>query len=432
MVKFFTQIKNLFIGLLIIATSFLPEVNAQISLNPFSSSYSQDFNTLPSSGTGTWASGTSYFPGWYLDRTVTSTTSILTGTGTSNAGGLYSFGPANNSDRALGAISSGTSSVGEFAWGLLIQNNTGLTITALHVSFTGEQWRSSSSSAPQQTTTFWYAVNSDAAAFNISPKSDVNWTSLKELDFSGPIFKTAPGPLDGNLAANRKFLTATIPVTIPTQQYVMLRWKDLNDLFDDHGLAIDDFSMTWTTEAQSGPTVLPVELVNFVAIPNRNTVELNWVSASEKDNDHFVIERSLNGKEFVSIATIKGKGTTAVRSEYSFEDSAPLAGVSYYRLKQVDTNGSFEYSKTIIVKLEARRNASLYPTVTSDKLYLEITGSYQFVSIHDMMGRQVYKKDLILNTLNYSLNVNQLKAGNYNLQIFNSKGEKQILRFIKR
>ncbi|MBC5775054.1 T9SS type A sorting domain-containing protein [Pontibacter sp. KCTC 32443] len=434
MMKHFTRItKVLCCGSFLLGLLVSPDASAQISINSFTTSYSQNFDALPATSTGTWVSGTQYFPGWYLNRTIPTTTTLLYGTGSSNAGGLYSFGPAGSTDRALGAISSATATVGEFAWGLLIQNNTGSNITALNISFTGEQWRSSSSSAPQQATTFWYAINADAAAFNLSPKSDAGWTNVPELDFKSPVFKSAPGGLDGNASANRKFLSAVVPVTIPAGHYVMLRWKDLNDLYDDHGLAIDDFSMTWSIEQTKAPGILPVELISFAAKADHNKVKLSWATASEKDNKHFIIERSQNGKEFTSIAAVKSKGNNVTRTAYSFTDANPLAELSYYRLKQVDLDGSFTYSKLVEVNVQPHNNAILFPTIASENLNLVIPQSAgQSISIVDLAGREIYKQELVANDTQHLIAVNTLQAGIYSLLIFDKTGQRQVLRFIKR
>lgn len=431
MVKSFTRFTKLF-SCLFLMVAVNHYAAAQVSINPFSTSYSQNFDGLPASGTGTWVSGTAYFPGWYLNRTVTSTTSLLTGTGSSNSGGVYSYGLAGSTDRALGAISSASSTVGEFAWGLLIQNNTGATITSLNISFTGEQWRSASTTAPEQATTFWYALNSDPEVFNLSPKSDAGWTSVKELDFWGPVYKAAAGALDGNAPANKRYLSATIPVSLPNGHYVMLRWKDLNDLYDDHGLAIDDFSMTWGKETTEGPEVLPVELVNFTALVQHNTVHLHWITASEKDNSHFIVERSHNGKEFTAIATINGYGTTVMRSSYSFTDLNPLNGMSFYRLKQVDSGGASSYSKTTMVKVQAPAKAVLYPTITSDVLYLDVPDvTEQAIAIVDMTGKEVYSSELTAGKRQHLVEVGQLKSGAYSLLMLNKTGQRQVIRFVK-
>ncbi|MBJ6118583.1 T9SS C-terminal target domain-containing protein [Pontibacter sp. BT310] len=432
MVRRFTRIANFFFGCLLLVVVLSEDAMAQISLNPFTKSYTQDFNALPSSGTGTWEHGTQYFPGWSLYRTAPVTLTLAVGTGSHNAGGLYSFGLAGSTDRALGSIASASKDVGEFSWGLLIQNNTGQTITSLNISYTGEQWRSARAATPQHMLSFWYATGTEPSAFNLSPKSDAGWTSVKELDFKGPVFYAAGGALNGNDPANKRYLSASIPVTIPDKGYVMLRWKDLDEFENDHGLAIDDFSLTWSTQVSSGPTILPVELVNFKATAQNNAVQLQWATASEKNNSHFIVERSLTGKEFADVATIVGKGTSALQSDYRFTDEQPLNGAAFYRLKQVDYDGTYSYSKVVAVHVKALAKALLYPTIATSTLSLDLPDQCNTITIYDLAGRLILHEPVPFQVRKRTLVVSHLKAGNYSLLLSNTKGERQMLWFVKR
>jgi hypothetical protein len=91
-------------------------------------------------------------------------------------------------------------------------------------------------------------------------------------------------------------------------------------------------------------TALPVELVKFEVKNSEKVALLNWTTASEIENEGFTIQHSTNGKNYESIGEVKGKGTSYEISHYSFEHSTPSVGVNYYRLKQVDFDGKFEYS----------------------------------------------------------------------------------------
>src|SRR5690606_23288890 len=94
---------------------------------------------------------------------------------------------------------------------------------------------------------------------------------------------------------------------------------------------------------------LPIELVDFYAEAKKGYVEIKWVTASEKNNDFFTIERSLDGKQFRPIGEVDGQGNSVVTTYYTYEDHSPMNGVQYYQLKQTDFNGDFEYSKIIRV-----------------------------------------------------------------------------------
>lgn len=85
---------------------------------------------------------------------------------------------------------------------------------------------------------------------------------------------------------------------------------------------------------------LPVELLSFNCTSNQRGIELNWITATEHDNDYFAIERSADGKNFEEIARISGAGNSTSETEYRYMDKNPLNGINYYRLKQVDFNGN--------------------------------------------------------------------------------------------
>lgn len=102
---------------------------------------------------------------------------------------------------------------------------------------------------------------------------------------------------------------------------------------------------------------LPIELINFKAlIEKSNEVMLLWSTASEKDNRGFDVERSVDNIHWTSLGFVRGKGTTAFKQEYNFHDNQPLAGVNYYRLKQMDTDGKYQYTPMVVA--DVRGNSS--------------------------------------------------------------------------
>ncbi len=87
-------------------------------------------------------------------------------------------------------------------------------------------------------------------------------------------------------------------------------------------------------------SVAPVTLISWTAEPKEDHVALNWETADEEDNSHFVISHSIDGKQFSEIATVGGQGTTGLASTYAYRHQQPSAGVNYYRLEQYDFDGS--------------------------------------------------------------------------------------------
>ena len=94
--------------------------------------------------------------------------------------------------------------------------------------------------------------------------------------------------------------------------------------------------------------MLPVELVDFKATWTNKSVALDWITASELNNDFFTVERLEEGT-FKPLTTVKGLGTSPSGKTYQYIDREPLAGQSYYRLKQTDFDGTFVYSDIVTV-----------------------------------------------------------------------------------
>ena len=214
------------------------------SITTLESPLTENFDTLASTLTGiTWTDNAT-IPGWYSSRVT-----YNTGTGTSNAGALYSFGVAGANpvtDRALGSVASG--GTGTIFYGVRFVNNTGNTINSLDVSYIGEQWRTggSSNTTPSvaQTNDFQYQVANGGAITGINAPT-TGWVDHDALDFTSPIFNTvAAAALDGNSAANRTAKSSNITLTVAPGQEVWLRWRDIDNTNNDHGLAVDDLSVT--------------------------------------------------------------------------------------------------------------------------------------------------------------------------------------------
>ncbi len=127
-----------------------------------------------------------------------------------------------------------------------------------------------------------------------------------------------------------------------------------------------------TTDLATAP--LPVQLLSFEAKANDNNVEVNWVTESELNSDYFVVESSPDGERWGAVHQVKGKGTTTAKSRYSVIDETPFTGISYYRLRQVDFDGTSQTSKVVSVKFESNRIA-MYPNpVQGQEVTFELSG----------------------------------------------------------
>ncbi|MDB5268725.1 MAG: hypothetical protein JWP58_1765 [Hymenobacter sp.] len=122
--------------------------------------------------------------------------------------------------------------------------------------------------------------------------------------------------------------------------------------------------------ATNNYAALPVELISFEAVAKASGVNLAWATASEKNSDRFEIQRSATGEAYETLGLVKGQGSTTTAHSYSFVDSRPLAGTSYYRLRQVDTDGTSSFSPVAAVQAEASTKVELYPNPSANQLIL--------------------------------------------------------------
>jgi uncharacterized protein len=201
------------------------------------SAYTQNFDALANTGSNTWTND-STISGWYANQTT-----YLGDTGTSNTGALYSYGAASTNERALGSIASGTTN--PIIFGAYFNNNTTGTISNLAINYTGEQWRSSTST--QNFLTFAYRIGTPATDLTSG-----TWTNFTGLNYIGAAPVATNGVLNGNAAPTAVSANIT-GLNIAAGQDVWIRWTDIDDAGNDAGLAIDNFSVA----ASTGTTAVP-------------------------------------------------------------------------------------------------------------------------------------------------------------------------------
>lgn len=155
------------------------------------------------------------------------------------------------------------------------------------------------------------------------------------------------------------------------------RWEPTTDLsgtgsaFNTIGTMLTDTFSQFTFSDGANP--LPVELVDFIGNLVQGGVDLSWTTAAELNNSHFVVERSNDGFAFGEIGHVQGAGTTTRLQEYGFFDAKARPGMNYYRLRQVDLDGTETPSNVIGIRLEGSQDAAVYPVPATDMVYLEWT-----------------------------------------------------------
>lgn len=147
-------------------------------------------------------------------------------------------------------------------------------------------------------------------------------------------------------------------------------------------------------------TALPIELTTFTAQEQDKKVHLGWQTASETSNRGFQIEHSADGNNWRNIGFVEGKGNSAALNDYQFTDHFPISGLNYYRLKQMDYDGAFEYSTIKSVELLVPNSQwSVAPNPVKDGVFSLFVSNLNFVSgkilLFDSIGRLVHSQTII-------------------------------------
>ncbi|MDA3910459.1 MAG: T9SS type A sorting domain-containing protein [Bacteroidales bacterium] len=176
--------------------------------------------------------------------------------------------------------------------------------------------------------------------------------------------------------------------------------------------------------------ILPVELIHFSAKEAQDAIKLEWITASEKNNDFFALERSFDGIDFTTIDIIPGNGNSNTTINYDFLDKSPVNGMNYYRLKQTDFDGKFEYSEVIYSEFNSKPTINIFPNPAKTYVQLEIEGmaaiSYKII---DLNGRTLLS-DNIYDT-HQRINLENIPAGSYQGIIYPEAGKPQYFKLIK-
>ena len=182
--------------------------------------------------------------------------------------------------------------------------------------------------------------------------------------------------------------------------------------------------------------ILPIKYAEFNAFHDGEKVLINWSTASENNNDFFTIERTIDGLEYENIGRVDGAGNSTTLIDYSFTDSDPYVGLSYYRIKQTDFDGKFKYSdiKSVSNFLN-NKGLLLVPNPTDEDVIINFklkkSGDYQ-VKIVDYSGSVIFENTIHAEKGNVSrkIDLNELKNGLYSI-IVTTNDNTFIERFTK-
>ena len=221
--------------------------------------------------------------------------------------------------------------------------------------------------------------------------------------------------------ASAYIFTSGVPSIEPTVAHLVATDMPVKDLPKIYSVCIRQ-GVVGTASAildgfivsQSWPNaVIPVTLSSFDAVGSKDQVDLKWVTASEINSQSFEVERSTDGSNFKSIASVKAKGSSTSNSIYQITDkNLPASSTLYYRLRQVDIDGITTYSKIVTVAQKGKgKGLKIYPTVVSNVLTVDYTEGSLFQVIN-LLGQQV-----LTGKTAQQLDVSALPQGTYILKV---------------
>ena len=177
--------------------------------------------------------------------------------------------------------------------------------------------------------------------------------------------------------------------------------------------------------------IMPVEMGRFTAQLIDRKVHLQWETFTEKSNSYFDIQRSRNGIDFVTVGKIKGAANSSTIHQYTFTDENP-AYSNHYRLKQVDADGNFSYSKILFVKVQDRNALSIIGNLVKDFLQVQVSvpeTNIERLVMYDFFGRKIL--EMKARTGEQRVPVAALIRGKYLLQLITKDGQSFNQAFVK-
>lgn len=229
---------------------------AAITVNSSAFSYSQSFDSLATTGTANVWANDSTLAGWSLFNTnLTDVAAYLADDGTSNAGKIRSFGAAGSTERALGGV--GSASYSGFI-AVAFTNATGADLSGFKIGFDGEQWRNGGNTTlAAQSMVMQYG-------FGASFATVANWvTPGGNFDWASPVTTATSGKVDGNVAGLQAARGGEVNTSWAAGSTLWVRWVENNDAGSDHGLAIDNLSLSVIAPAIPEPSTYALLLAGL-------------------------------------------------------------------------------------------------------------------------------------------------------------------------
>lgn len=270
-----------------------------------------------------------------------------------------------------------------------------------------------------------------------------NTTNYLPCTFSITASNSQPKPVVGTP------VTLSIDCTGPECDGASYQWTGTGVTSDQTGSSITIDAPTTTgeftysvTSSRSGCATktastalsvtlpLPVKLIEFTAVRENQTTLLSWSTSEEINSERFEIEHSTTGRNWNKIGTVAASGETSQKIRYSFTDINPSAGQNLYRLKMVDLDETFAYSKIVNVNFNDKVQLTTYPNPVTQVINIAADNwdHVKTIKILNNSGNVVYKSD----SPQPEINVGHLSAGAYIIGLTRSNGDQETAKFVKK
>jgi hypothetical protein len=254
--------------------------------------------------------------------------------------------------------------------------------------------------------------------------------------------------------------SAVSPAPADYQKLVVMGYNTSTDLWDSYGANLSSFAynggtnqgsflantaMSFTERfvtlgSRDEINPLPVSWLYFEGETQDHTHILKWATATEINNDYFILERSINATEWVEVARLDGAGNSTTTLHYSFEDQTAPAGTVYYRLRQVDYDGQFEFAPNLVSlfkrpqALKTELDFIIYPNPTYNNEVRFLVGEIQSqvvdLAVYDLSGKVVEQDNLWIDDQGVSNTFNcNYKAGIYLISL-TSQGKTRTKKLV--
>lgn len=243
---------------------------------------------------------------------------------------------------------------------------------------------------------------------------------------SGTWTNIPAGFINDASVANATMNTVKWDIALPAgalnQAQVQVRIMTTNALGNDEWIGIDDIVVS--------TSLLPLSLLSFSATLSDGKVNVNWTTANEVNVAGYEVQRSVNGKDFMPISMMQAENAGSTKS-YSYVDTKTVGGVSYYRLKMNDQNGSYKYSQIATIKTSVI-GVSVYPNPVRSALTIqhESADKGATVSILGINGKQLLTVNVQQGAAQTTIDAAKLAPGSY-MVVYVNNGQRQSKQFIK-